>query len=730
LELFLLGPPHVKRDGQPIKIGLRKATALLAYLALTRQSHARNTLATLFWPESNQSSARASLRKALSHLKKALGEEWLEIDRENLALNRRHSLWLDTDRFSNLLSECRSHGHAADDVCLACLGPLAEAVTLYRDSFMAGFTLRDSPSFDEWQVLQSEHLHHQMSGALEHLAQGLAAQNKFDQALRYARRWLTLDPLHEEAHRCLMWLYAQTGQNTAALRQYDACTQVLERELGVSPHTETRQLYLDIKEKGALRPSDPISASHFACPHNLPLHPTPFVGRKDELARIHRLLNDPSRRLVTVTGVGGVGKTRLALQAATQAVHEKSASFPNGVYLVPLAPLDSADHLVPAIANALEFSFYKGADPKTQLLNYLRRKEMLLVLDNFEHLLDGTKLLVEILSSVPGIRLLATSRERLNLQWESPIEIRGLEVPQSDTTGSPEACAAVKLFLQRANRISPDFRLSETTQTHVARICRHLEGIPLAIELAAASVETLSCQEIARMIARPPAHIGATSTEGGAAESTPLSRMSRSSIGSRCSTSRSTMSGSARTASMRVTSSGGIPCCAVVCSVCPSSNRQTIPMSTCIASIVRASDSDSNVARSSAWLATADTSYRAARSRVRSATRCSSVTLSARASSSARRRSAISDRRLVSEVRRDRTMRLKAVVRTPISSFVSIGTVTSRSPWSTRATPCSRFCSGRTRLTRKKSGKPSTTNADAPIIKQASGMAVRWMSWR
>lgn len=243
LELFLLGPPHIKREGRPVKIELQKATALLAYLAVTGNSHPRDVLATLLWPDSDQARGRTALRQTLLVLKRALGEEWLEISRQSLALKRRTGFELDVDRFHGLLAACRTHNHPVDDVCSACLGPLAQAVTLYHDDFLAGFTLRDSPGFDEWQLLQSESLRCELYNALERLVRGYSTQQKFEKAIEYAKRWLTLDPLQEPAHCYLMRLYVQTGRRADALCQYEECVQILEHELRVSPQEETVRLY-------------------------------------------------------------------------------------------------------------------------------------------------------------------------------------------------------------------------------------------------------------------------------------------------------------------------------------------------------------------------------------------------------------------------------------------------------------------------------------------------------
>jgi DNA-binding SARP family transcriptional activator/predicted ATPase len=245
--LFLLGPPRIERDGEPIEIGRRKAIALIAYLAVTRQVHSRDALGTLFWPEYDQSRARAGLRRVLASLKKSLGEGWLDVDRESVGLNREAELWLDVAEFQERLAACGAHDHPAEEVCPDCLPLLVEAAELYRDDFLAGFTLRDSPAFDEWQFFQSQGLRADLAGGLERLARELSQQGEYQPAIAYARRWLALDPLHEPAHRCLMAFYARSDQRAAALRQYQACERVLQEELGVPPQAETSRLYQAIK---------------------------------------------------------------------------------------------------------------------------------------------------------------------------------------------------------------------------------------------------------------------------------------------------------------------------------------------------------------------------------------------------------------------------------------------------------------------------------------------------
>src|SRR5712692_8369794 len=248
LAIFLFGPPRLERDGESISVDTRKAIALLAYLAITGQRHSRDTLAALLWPDYDQAHARATLRRTLSTLNKALDGPWLQIDRDTISLDFNSTFWVDVDEFHKHLAACRSHSHPASEVCHDCLNPLAEAVALYRGDFLAGFGLRDSPDFDDWQFLQADNLRRELASALERLVHCHSALADFDPAITYARRWLALDRLHEPAHCQLMQLYAWASQRGSALHQYRECVQVLEQELGVGPLESTTRLYYAIKE--------------------------------------------------------------------------------------------------------------------------------------------------------------------------------------------------------------------------------------------------------------------------------------------------------------------------------------------------------------------------------------------------------------------------------------------------------------------------------------------------
>jgi len=292
-----------------------------------------------------------------------------------------------------------------------------------------------------------------------------------------------------------MRLLALSGQRSAALAQHESCCRILAEELGVEPDTQTTMLHERIRDRTEILFHAP------APPNNLPAPLTPFVGREEELTQIEERLQDPSCRLLTLTGPGGIGKTRLALEAAAA----QMIQFTHGVFLVSLAPLASADALVPAVAEALGFSFHEEGEPEQQLRDYLRQRTLLLVMDNFEHLPDGADWVVNILRTAPGLTILATSRTRLNVQGEHLFPVCGMDLPEQEDSDDVTQYGAVKLFLQTARRVQPGFALADGELSDVTETCRLVQGMPLGILLAAPWVEKFTPAEI---VARISGQIG------------------------------------------------------------------------------------------------------------------------------------------------------------------------------------------------------------------------------
>lgn len=316
LSLFLFGSPRLELDGKPVTVDTRKAIALLAYLAVTRQAHSRETLAALLWPEYDQHHAFAALRRTLSALNKAISGVGLEIERETIGLTEGAAITLDVHDFQQNLADCRAHGHPAGDVCARCLDRLTAAAALYRGDFLAGFSLRDSADFDDWQFFQAESLRRDLLSVLDRLIRLHGERGEFDAAIDRARRYLSIDPLHEPAHRALMCLYAQTGQRPAALRQCQECARILKAELGVEPLTETVQMWQAIKDN-RLAASDVRPAPVVEAP---PVEVWPLVGRERELQMLLRLYDRIAADgyCVAIEGEAGIGKTRLVEELFAQ----------------------------------------------------------------------------------------------------------------------------------------------------------------------------------------------------------------------------------------------------------------------------------------------------------------------------------------------------------------------------------------------------------------------------
>jgi DNA-binding SARP family transcriptional activator len=337
LAIYLLGPPRIEHDGVPIQVDTRKAVALLAYLAITGESHRRASLINLLWPEFDRTQGRAALRRTLYALRKALSYDWVVADREEIGLMSGPGLWVDVDEFHRLLAECETHRHPISQVCPSCVARLTDAVALYHGDLLSGFSLKDSINFDDWQFFQADALRSELADVLKRLVSWHSGQRDFPLAIGYAKRWLALDPFDEQASCQLMQLYAWSGQRPAALRQYEQHAKVLQDQLRVAPSEAITELYEAI-ERGC---TPPLPTESPAQSVEMPAQrvdirvqppafleqedraPRPvFVAREAELAQLEGFLDSAltgQARAVFVTGDAGCGKTALIQEFARRA---------------------------------------------------------------------------------------------------------------------------------------------------------------------------------------------------------------------------------------------------------------------------------------------------------------------------------------------------------------------------------------------------------------------------
>lgn len=469
LRLHLLGGFRIESAGHTLALPTRKMESLLAYLALHPGPFPRTKLAQIIWCDSSPEQARNSLRNALPALRRCVGEDFLIIDRETVQIAP--TAWVDAIEF-----------RARADAFLT--APSAR-VEDFEPRLYSGDLLRD---FDEdWIVPEREHYRQLYLESLLKLTQMARAQSDYARAIECAQQVLENDPANEHAHQHLMFAQMALGNRDAALAQYETCCRALQTELDVEPMPETTALYEWICQ------SAPKEHGLAAGLTNLPIPSSRFVGRQHETAQVKAALAE--QRLVTLTGAGGSGKTRLAIQVATDLLDR----FRDGVWWVELGPLADASLVPQAVAKALGVRETSNEPISATLAHWIGERQMLLVLDNCEHLIAACAQLTEQwLLACPGLVILATSREGLGIYGEATYLVPPLSVPHHDVKlETLQEYEAIRLFVERAQSTRSDFVLTEQNSRAVAQICRHLDGIPLALELAAARVSSLPVDEIA-----------------------------------------------------------------------------------------------------------------------------------------------------------------------------------------------------------------------------------------
>ena len=468
VRLHLLGTPRLAGGSEGEALPLTKPTSLLFYLACRNDWVSRSELAFLYRPDEPEAAALSYLRKLIFRARQFPWAVGLDLKDARLC-------WpVDSDV------------HAFRKALEARLW--SEALEHYGGSLLSGLALPDAPGFTAWLELERSSLAAQWYKAVMQHAGRLEKEKRLEAAALWLERAFAHDPLDEAGVQRHLRVLALLGQRHRALEVYETFRETLEQELGVEPLEATQALADSIR-----KPRQGPTAKGLAAPrHNLPAPTTRFVGRGHELEQLASRLGNPHCRLLTLVGLGGMGKTRLALEAARQHLE----NLADGAWFVPLAQVASPELLPSSIARTLELTPSAQGDSESQLLDYLRDKNLLLLLDNFEHLLGGAALLQTLLEAAPGLKLLVTSRGALELSGEWLFDLGGLSTPPPDTDEALERYDAVRLFVDRAQRRSADFVASDVTLRAIATICRRVEGMPLALELAAAWTRTLNVQEL------------------------------------------------------------------------------------------------------------------------------------------------------------------------------------------------------------------------------------------
>lgn len=489
LHIRLLGEFRLAYDNRPLEAILPpRAQSLLAYLLINRTApQPRQRLAFLFWPDSSEAQARTNLRKQVHQLRHALpdADSFLADDAATLQWRLDAPYMLDIAGFEQALDNANQATQAGDQAIVR--SSLEQALSLYQ-----GTLLPDC--FDDWVLPERQRLHQLYITAAEQLILLLERAEEYRQAISHAQRLVQYDPLHEEGYRQLMRLHALSGDRTGAVRVYRTCAAVLERDLGVEPSSATREAYARLVEVVASPSASSQAPTAVERRHNLPLQLTSFVGREREVAEVERLL--AGTRLLTLTGIGGSGKTRLAIEVATRL----EELYADGICWVELASLAEAGLVVQSVAVALGLAEQPGQTHAEAVAGYLRTKRLLLVLDNCEHLVEECAAVAAgLLQTCSHLKILATSREGLGIAGETIWLVPGLALPQRRGPGieDPGHSEAVRLFVERAAVAMPTFRLTDHNAAAVVQICRRLDGIPLAIELAAVRVRMLAVDQIA-----------------------------------------------------------------------------------------------------------------------------------------------------------------------------------------------------------------------------------------
>jgi len=480
-QIHLFGTPTITKDGSVQPTMRSKSVALLAFLAVEDRPIRRDTAATLLWPDCGQSAARRNLRTCLSEIRQRLPAGALVTDGGALRLSV-ENLRVDVREFSMIPEQ----------------QPSAAAVTRWCPAgFMEGFTLEDCPEFDNWQTVTSEMLNRRLEMLLAAAVRGLMSTGQALQAVPPCQRLVHLDPLEEASHRLMMRVYAASGRWAAAERQYHACRAVLREELGATPEEETEELAQAVVRR------DPSLARvdvHEA-PVRIPAEVSKFFGRSAEIQQVEERLGSGDTRIVTLAGPAGAGKSRLAIHVA----HRLSDRFADGVAFADLTQAGSPDQALAVVTAAIGLrEQIVGKQTQLEILaRHLSGRRMLIVVDNFEHVIPAAASVADLIRQTAEVRILATSREPLGIRGEAIIAVPPFEIPQTSDLDAMAAAPVIRLLADRAQLADLAFELTADNAQAIRDLCAVLDGLPLAIELAIPLLRVYSPRDLVGRLGRP-----------------------------------------------------------------------------------------------------------------------------------------------------------------------------------------------------------------------------------
>lgn len=485
--LQLLGKPRFNKEGTWLDLPPKQPLLLCAYLVCYENWVERNEIVSLFWPEEQETKGKHNLSQLLYHCKKQVWAQGLETERLRVR-------WIVNSDVQYLRDALTNENWG-------------KVIELYKGELLEKISIAGAFDYEEWLSSEREALYRIWKDAVLKQVNNLEGQQEYQSVNNLLQQVLQKDFLDENVLQVYMRSLARAGQRQQALKVFTDFENQLKQELDMEPLELTKKLALAIKNnefastpvelissKTNLAQQNPLKVSTHPKIQNLPQRFITFVGREFEIVELSNLLTDPNIRFLTLLGAGGMGKTSLVVQTAANLV----SNFAAGVCFVSLEALNSTELLIPTIADALNFNFHNEIAPKDQLLEFLSQKELLLILDNFEHLIAAAQIILDILAAAPKCKILLTSRESLSFQGEYLYELSGLNYPQN-ANDSLEDYDAIRLFVSSARRVRSDFSLAGNKE-FVVQICQLLQGLPLGIELAAAWLRLLSVEEIAKEI--------------------------------------------------------------------------------------------------------------------------------------------------------------------------------------------------------------------------------------